>query len=103
MDSFSDQPAVGQPENGKLTSDSPKPPEGFHTVVDAKGHVWFKADDTSLMEGLDLAMLAFVTCLVGFGLTIEEAGFVVASELDRLWSKRPPRQSLVGTRWVAMA
>src|ERR1700742_4989242 len=54
VDSFSHQSAIGQPGSGKRTSESPKPPEGFHTVVDVKGRVWFKADDTSPMERLDL-------------------------------------------------
>lgn len=34
-------------------------------------------------EALDLAQLQFVRCLVRFRLTVDEAGAVIAGELDR--------------------
>jgi hypothetical protein len=72
VDSFLPQPAIGQPESGNLTSDSP-----------------------SQFEGIDLALLRFVRCLIGVGLTMDEASAVVSGELERaeaLASKRRPRR-----------
>jgi hypothetical protein len=72
VDSFSLQPAIGQPESEKRTGDSPSP-----------------------FEDVDLALLRFVRCLVRFGLTLDEAGAVVSGELERaeaLASKRRPRR-----------
>jgi hypothetical protein len=60
VDSFSHQPAIGQPEGQVRTSDSPKP-----------------------FEAIDLAQLRFVRCLVRHGATLEEAATVIAGELER--------------------
>ena len=72
VDSFSLQPAIGQPESGNLTSESPSP-----------------------FEDIDLALLRFVGCLIQFGLTLDQAGTVVSAELERaeaIASKRRPRR-----------
>jgi hypothetical protein len=66
VDSFLLQPAIGQPESGNLTSDSPSP-----------------------FEDVDLAQLRFVRCLVRIGLTLDEAGAIVSAELDRLRAGKP--------------
>jgi hypothetical protein len=60
-DAFCVQSGIGQPESESLTIDSPKP-----------------------LDGLDLAQLRFVRCLVRWGLTLDEASAVVSSELERL-------------------
>jgi len=83
VDSFSHQPAIGQPESRNLTGDSLKP-----------------------TESLDLAQLRFVRCLVRYGLTLDQAGDVVASELERLRSdasRKRRRTTLVGMRLVPVA
>jgi hypothetical protein len=72
VDSFSMQPAIGGPESQTLTSESPSP-----------------------FEGMDVALLRFVGCLIQFGLTMDQAGDVVSAELERaeaLASKRRPRR-----------
>jgi hypothetical protein len=72
VDSFSQQPAIGQPDRGNLTSESARP-----------------------FEDVDLALLRFVACLIQFGLTLDQAGTVVCAELERaeaLASKRRPRR-----------
>jgi hypothetical protein len=72
VDSFSLQPAIGQPKSQTLTSESPSP-----------------------FEGMDVALLRFVGCLIQFGLTMDQAGDVVSAELERaeaLASKRRPRR-----------
>jgi hypothetical protein len=84
VDSFSQQPAIGQPESQNLTGDSPSP-----------------------FEAMDLALLRFVRCLVRFGLTLDEAATVVSSEVDRCRpnSKKLRRRVVLnagGTRLVAM-
>jgi hypothetical protein len=66
VDSFPLQPAIGQSGSQTLTSDSPSP-----------------------LEGVDLAQLSFVRCLIRYGLTIEEAGAVVTAEVDHLRAGRP--------------
>jgi hypothetical protein len=72
VDSFSLQLATGQPESRNLTSESPR-----------------------AFEGIDVALLRFVGCLIQFGLTLDQAGTVVCAELERaeaLASKRRPRR-----------
>ena len=66
VDSFSLQPATGQPESGNLTSESSSP-----------------------FEAMDIAMLRFVNCLVRYGLTIEEVDAVVSGEIERLRAGKP--------------
>jgi hypothetical protein len=60
-DAFCVQSGIGQPESESLTIDSPKP-----------------------FDGLYLAQLRFVRCLVRWSLTLDEASAVVSSELERL-------------------
>ncbi len=72
VDSFSHQPATGQPESGNRASDSPNP-----------------------FGDVDLALLRFVRCLIRIGLTLDQVGAVVSAELERaeaLASKRRPRR-----------
>jgi hypothetical protein len=83
VDSFSLQPAIDRRESQTLTSDSPSP-----------------------IEGLDLALLRFVNCLVRHGLTIQEADVVVSGELERVRASKPrPRLTLSasGGRLVPVA
>ena len=80
VDSFSRQPAIGQPASQTLTSESATP-----------------------VEALSLAQLRFVQCLVRFGLSLDEAGAVISSELERLrpdGRKQRRRLTLVGMRLV---
>jgi hypothetical protein len=78
VDSFSQRPAIGRSEGGNLTSES-----------------------ASLTDGIDLALLRFVRCLVRCGATIEEAGAVVRAELERhRRAAKPQRRTLVGMRLV---
>jgi hypothetical protein len=72
VDSFSLQPAIGQPESGNRTSESPSP-----------------------FEEVDLAQLRFVGCLIQFGLTLDEAGAVVTAELDHLRAGKPRPRPVV--------
>jgi hypothetical protein len=80
-DSFPLQPAIGQPESQTLTSNSPSP-----------------------FEGMDVALLRFVRCLIRIGLTFDEAGVVIAGEVDRFrtGATKKQRRVLVGTRWLAV-
>jgi hypothetical protein len=82
-DSIFLQPAIGQPDSGNLTGDSPSP-----------------------FEDVDLALLHFVQCLIRFGLTLDEAGAVVSGELERFRAgtikKQRRRLVLVGMRLVPM-
>ena len=74
------QSGIGQPESERLAIHSPKP-----------------------FDGLDLAHLRFVRCLVRWGLTLDEASTVVSSELERLRrdaKTQRRRPTLVGMRLV---
>jgi hypothetical protein len=53
---------------------------------------------------VDLALFRFVRCLVRFGLSLDEAGAVVAGEVDRLrtGTTKKRRRVLVGMRLVPM-
>jgi hypothetical protein len=72
VDSFSLQPAIGQPESANRTSDSPSP-----------------------FEAMDGALLRFVNCLVGYGLTLDEAGAIVSAEIERLRAGKPRPRPVV--------
>jgi hypothetical protein len=66
VDSFPLQPAIDHRESQTLSSESPRP-----------------------IEGLDLALLRFVNCLVRHGLTVADADAVVTNELERLRADKP--------------
>jgi hypothetical protein len=72
VDSFSHLAGIGQRESGNFTSESPSP-----------------------FEGIDLALLRFVNCLVRYGLTIEEADAVVSGEIERLRAGKPRPRPVV--------
>jgi len=59
-DSIFLQPAIGQPESETLTSESASP-----------------------TEGLDLALLRFVRCLVSYGATLDEIHAMVLADLEQ--------------------
>jgi hypothetical protein len=81
VDSFPLQPAIGQPDSQTLISESPSP-----------------------LEDVEVALLRFVRCLIRIGLTFDEAGVVIAGEVDRFrtGATRKQRRVLVGTRWLTV-